>query len=295
MGFRAASLEAVRRGVECVIECGLAHAAQPLGLAVVNAVRRHVAKVRVPVRGVVPSEESLAVGPCVLDAAETCREVRPVLQRLELRLGVRVVIRCAGLAVALNNVQVRQQGGHRLGAHAGAPLGVQRERAAGSMSWRATESAISCWASSASSRSAINQPTTQATADVQDQVEVETRPLGRTLELGGKVPRPNRVGRLGQQLRSGVGGMDALIAPLTAGAVSAKRSRLRVFSRSCSSAAPSASGGQGRGARGRTGPTNAPRRAWALAWARWRAGAPRHRPTTGVAHTQRSDVCLSFK
>ena len=31
----------------------------------------------------------------------------------------------------------------------------------GSMSWRATESAMSCWANSASSRSAINQPTTK--------------------------------------------------------------------------------------------------------------------------------------
>ena len=43
MGFWAASLEAVWRGVECVIEHSLAHAAQLLGLPVMNAVRCHVA------------------------------------------------------------------------------------------------------------------------------------------------------------------------------------------------------------------------------------------------------------
>jgi len=53
MGLRSAAFEAVWRGEERLIEHSLAHAAQLLGLAVVNAVRRHVADPRVPVRGVV--------------------------------------------------------------------------------------------------------------------------------------------------------------------------------------------------------------------------------------------------
>ena len=54
MGFRAAAFEAVRRGEERLIEHSLAHAAQLLGLAVVNVVRRHVTDARVPARSVVP-------------------------------------------------------------------------------------------------------------------------------------------------------------------------------------------------------------------------------------------------
>lgn len=50
---------------------------------------------------------------------------------------------------------------------------------------------------------------------------MEARPLGRTLELGD-IPRPDLVGLNSQQLGLGVGGMDALIAPLTAGAVGAQ-------------------------------------------------------------------------
>ena len=69
MGFRTAPLEADRCGEECDIESGLTHAAQLLGMTVVDAVRRHVADARVPVHGVVPSEEGLAVGPSVLDGS----------------------------------------------------------------------------------------------------------------------------------------------------------------------------------------------------------------------------------
>ena len=55
----------------------LSGVAQRLGLTVVDAVRGHVADARVTVRGVVPSKERLTVSACVLDAAETRREVRP--------------------------------------------------------------------------------------------------------------------------------------------------------------------------------------------------------------------------
>ena len=42
--------------------------------------------------GVVPGEEDVAVGPSVLDRAESVGELRPVLQRLELGLRERVVV-----------------------------------------------------------------------------------------------------------------------------------------------------------------------------------------------------------
>jgi hypothetical protein len=42
---------------------------------------------------VVPPEELLAMRPRILDRAEARREVRSVLEGLELRLGIRVVVR----------------------------------------------------------------------------------------------------------------------------------------------------------------------------------------------------------
>ena len=82
---------AFRGGAECGIQHRLADAGPLLGPILVNAVRRHTADARVAVHGAVPSEECVAVGPCVLSAAGACREVRPVLRCLERRLGVRVV------------------------------------------------------------------------------------------------------------------------------------------------------------------------------------------------------------
>ncbi len=57
-----------------------------------------------------------------------------------------------------------------------------------------------------------------AAEDVQDHVQVEARPFGRTLELGD-VPGPHLVGRERQQLRFCVRRMNELIAPLATAAV----------------------------------------------------------------------------
>jgi hypothetical protein len=56
--------------VERLIEHSLAHAAHLLSQPVVNAVWCHVANARVPVHGVVPKEEGLAVGPSVPNCHE---------------------------------------------------------------------------------------------------------------------------------------------------------------------------------------------------------------------------------
>ena|SRR5450830_333753 len=108
---------------------------------------------------VVPGEELLTVSASVFDAAKALREVGTVLERLELRLGEWVVVADIRSAVGLGHFQVDQQLGHGLGAHAGAAVCMQRERAR-AMFCLATVSAINCSASCALSRGAIIQPTT---------------------------------------------------------------------------------------------------------------------------------------
>ena len=53
-----------------------------------------------------------------------------------------------------------------------------------------------------------------ATEDVEDDVEIEVGPLRRPQELGD-LPAPELVGRLGQEFRLVVDGMDALVAPFS--------------------------------------------------------------------------------
>ena len=60
--------------------------------AVVYGIGRHQGDAGVTVLGVVPREELSAVRSCILDRAESCREVGPVLQGFEVRLGIRVVV-----------------------------------------------------------------------------------------------------------------------------------------------------------------------------------------------------------
>jgi len=58
---------------------------------------------------VVPVEEGTAVGTAVLRGAEALGKVGPVLERLELRLGERVVVRDAWSRVALRDAEVGVQ------------------------------------------------------------------------------------------------------------------------------------------------------------------------------------------
>ena len=74
---------------------------------------------------VVPGEEGSAVGACVSERAKARREAGLVLQGLELRLGIRVVIRNVRAAVRFGDAQIAQQRSHRLGAHAAAAVGMQ--------------------------------------------------------------------------------------------------------------------------------------------------------------------------
>ena len=63
---------------------------------------------------VVPVEELAAERARVLDALEAFRELRPVLERLELRFGVGVVVGDVRPAVGLGDAQIGEQEGDGL-------------------------------------------------------------------------------------------------------------------------------------------------------------------------------------
>ena len=107
---------------------------------------------------VVPAEKVLAVRPGGLDRGEPGGERRPVLQRLELRLGVRVVVGDVRAGVGLGDAQVGEQQRDRLRRHGRAAAGVQAELTAGNACF-AQVSAMSFSASAGDSRVATIQPT----------------------------------------------------------------------------------------------------------------------------------------
>ena len=122
-------LETFWMGQERRIEGDRALPGQVGGAAHVYGFWRHETDTGMPMLGVVPIEEGLAMRPCILDRSEAVREVRAILEGLELRFGVRIVIGDVGTAMRLANVQIDQQFGDRLGTHAGAAIGMQGQAA----------------------------------------------------------------------------------------------------------------------------------------------------------------------
>ena len=183
MRLRLPVLESIGMRKECGVQAGLSGDQQCIGAPVVNGVWRHVADPRMAVHGFVPGKERLAVRACVLDATKASREVGSIFHRLELRLRVGVVVRDVRAAVALGDVQIHQQRGHRLGAHAGTAIGVQRQRA--------RQHIVTCHGlgnellGQLGALAQGEQPAHHAAAeDVQDHVQVKARPLGRPFQLG---------------------------------------------------------------------------------------------------------------
>ena len=80
---------------------------------------------------VVLAEEFLAERAGVLDVVEAVRERRAVLEGLELRFAVRVVVADVGPGVGLGDVQVGEEQRDGLGGHGGAAVGVEAELPAG--------------------------------------------------------------------------------------------------------------------------------------------------------------------
>ena len=85
-----------------------------LGVAVVDGRGGHQADAGVAVIVVVPVEELAAERSGVLDRVEPGGEPGPVLQRLELRFGVRVVGRGVGRVCVLVHAEVGEQERDRL-------------------------------------------------------------------------------------------------------------------------------------------------------------------------------------
>ena len=71
---------------------------------------------------VIPGEEALAKGACVLDGTETVGEFGPVLEGFELALRVWVVVRACGRATL-----VRHLGDVRQGKPGARPTGIQKK------------------------------------------------------------------------------------------------------------------------------------------------------------------------
>ncbi len=81
-----------------------------------NGLRGEQADAPVVMFRVIPGEEALAEAAAVLDATKAVWEIGTVLERLEPRLGERVVIACIRPAVGLCHPQVGQKQCHRLGS-----------------------------------------------------------------------------------------------------------------------------------------------------------------------------------
>jgi hypothetical protein len=80
---------------------------------------------------VVVVEELLAPGPSVVDGVEVAGPCRAVLERLEVRLDVGVVVTHVGPGVGPGDPEVLQQLGHGLRGHRRTPVGMQGELALG--------------------------------------------------------------------------------------------------------------------------------------------------------------------
>ena len=76
---------------------------------------------------VIPTKKSLTESSAVLNAPETARELRPILQSAELAFRIRIVVRDVRPTVCLGHSQIGQQKRDRFGAHRGAPIRMQGE------------------------------------------------------------------------------------------------------------------------------------------------------------------------
>ena len=78
-----------RRGGEDACARSVARVGQP----VMHIVRRVSAETAVPMFGVVPGEEVREMGTGIFECAKAFRKIGAVLERFEVRLGVRIVVR----------------------------------------------------------------------------------------------------------------------------------------------------------------------------------------------------------
>ena len=153
-------------------------------------------------RLVVPREKPLAMASGILDATEAVREIRPVLQRFELRLGIGVVVRDIGPTMGFGDIQIDQQGSHRLAAHAGTPVGMYRQRVRRDvvLGHRLGDQLLGQFGGFPQG----DHPADDIAAEnIQDHIQVEAGPFGRAFEFRD-IPAPDLVGGGGQEFRLGI-------------------------------------------------------------------------------------------
>jgi len=77
---------------------------------------------------VVPGEEFTAERSRLFDVVEALREARSILQRLELRFRIRVVVGNVRARMALSHAQIGKEEGDGLGRHRAAAIRMNGER-----------------------------------------------------------------------------------------------------------------------------------------------------------------------
>ena len=150
--------------------------------AMVDGGRSHQANSAVAVFVIVPVEELLAVCASVLDRAEAIGKVGSVLQGFELRLGVRIVVRDVRAAVGLGDIEVDEERSDGLRSHAGAPIGMERECPGSNVFF--LQGIGDELLGEFRGLPMSDEPTDDVAAvDVEDHVEMEAGPFGRTFNL----------------------------------------------------------------------------------------------------------------
>ena len=166
------------------------------GLAEMHDGGREEPQAAVAVFLVVPGKEDLPKRPSVLERPEALWKLRTVLERLKLRFRERIVVRHVRAAVGLGHAEVGQQQRHRFALHGRPAVRMERELARLNAVLRAGladevlgQGRALVWG---------EHPADHVPAeDVEDDVEIEVRPLRRTQELRD-VPAPDFVRTRGQ-------------------------------------------------------------------------------------------------
>jgi len=128
---------------------------------------------------VVPVEKLLTEGAAVLNAAEAIRKLGTVLQSAELAFRVRVVVGNIRPTMSLGDTQVGHQKGHRLGRHHPAAVGVDVELAGRNLVL--ADGFLNELPGQFSALARRDHPADDVAAeDIQDDIQIEVGPLGRT-------------------------------------------------------------------------------------------------------------------
>jgi hypothetical protein len=162
---------------------------------------------------VIPVEEVPAEVAGVDHVLEAVREVRPILEGLELSFGVWIVVGDVRPGVSFIDAQVRKQQGHRFAGHGGAAVGVQGKLLREDVLLEAglPDELLRNLSGIVSGHRPANHI---AAEDIEQDVEMEVGGLGAGTELGD-IPGPQLIGSRGKEFRFGVGGVTELVSPLT--------------------------------------------------------------------------------